>query len=426
MGSAETKRPEVAQLSRPEQLPQDIRLPPGAQERMQEALEGILQPLIDVMPLALNSLDREGRVAAWNAAAERMFGWSAAEVMGQPLPTVPPEAWARYQAHRESALTNLFPQGELAQRRRKDGTEVWVRLWTSRVFTSDGQLVAVVGLLSDETARKQQEDREVRAAVHARLLKEVAIAANESDSLEPALRRALGVVCCATGWKLGHALVLEEGELRETAIWTNSSQPPNRYDAFARAMETTQQRRGEGLAGKVVASGEPAWNLALGQSPEFSPWKEAVTAGLHAGIAIPLTVRGEVVAVMEFYCEQATGPDPALVEVLLKAGQQLGRVVERLRLYREQLHSDQAGRRADVEATEVRRRALLEALSRRELSVLSLLAEGSDNLKIAAMLDISERTVKTHVSALLRKLSVENRTQAALLAHTAGLGRGAF
>ncbi len=61
-------------------------------------------------------------------------------------------------------------------------------------------------------------------------------------------------------------------------------------------------------------------------------------------------------------------------------------------------------------------RRLLHGISTREREVLAHVAEGADNLKIAALLNISERTVRAHVSSLYRKLSVENRTQMALLA----------
>lgn len=58
---------------------------------------------------------------------------------------------------------------------------------------------------------------------------------------------------------------------------------------------------------------------------------------------------------------------------------------------------------------------LTSALSRREREVLSHIAQGMDNLQIAAHLGIGERTVKTHVTSLYRKLAQENRTQLALL-----------
>ena len=60
-------------------------------------------------------------------------------------------------------------------------------------------------------------------------------------------------------------------------------------------------------------------------------------------------------------------------------------------------------------------------LTPRQRDVLGFLATGSDNLKIAANLGISERAVKAHVSALLSLFSAENRTELAVLACRAGL-----
>jgi DNA-binding NarL/FixJ family response regulator len=64
---------------------------------------------------------------------------------------------------------------------------------------------------------------------------------------------------------------------------------------------------------------------------------------------------------------------------------------------------------------------VLRSLSDRERQVLSYLSGGADNLKIATLLQISERTVKAHVSNLYRKLGQENRTQLALLARQNGV-----
>jgi DNA-binding NarL/FixJ family response regulator len=60
-------------------------------------------------------------------------------------------------------------------------------------------------------------------------------------------------------------------------------------------------------------------------------------------------------------------------------------------------------------------------LTDRETDVLRLLAEGKANKEIAASLSIGEKTVKTHVSAILGKLGVQSRTQAALYAAQQGL-----
>ncbi len=62
-----------------------------------------------------------------------------------------------------------------------------------------------------------------------------------------------------------------------------------------------------------------------------------------------------------------------------------------------------------------------ETLTERETDVLRLLAQGQSNKEIAQSLSIGEKTVKTHVSSILRKLGVPSRTQAALHAVRVGL-----
>ena len=68
-----------------------------------------------------------------------------------------------------------------------------------------------------------------------------------------------------------------------------------------------------------------------------------------------------------------------------------------------------------------RERRRWNALTAREREVLDLLVSGADNLKIAAMLGVSERAVKAHLTSLFERFGVENRTELALLACQAGL-----
>jgi len=64
---------------------------------------------------------------------------------------------------------------------------------------------------------------------------------------------------------------------------------------------------------------------------------------------------------------------------------------------------------------------MLDLLSQREREVLALIAEGLNNQLIAERLGIGEKTVKTHVSNVLGKLDVSDRTQAAVFAWKSGL-----
>ena len=70
---------------------------------------------------------------------------------------------------------------------------------------------------------------------------------------------------------------------------------------------------------------------------------------------------------------------------------------------------------------EVRAPESPEELTERETEVLKLLARGKSNMQIASELYVEEKTVKAHVSSILRKLGVQSRTQAALHAVRTGL-----
>ena len=71
--------------------------------------------------------------------------------------------------------------------------------------------------------------------------------------------------------------------------------------------------------------------------------------------------------------------------------------------------------------TEREAKTFRDALSKRELQVLQLVGLGKSNCQIGATLFISERTVKFHVSAVLAKLDVRNRTEAILAANRLGI-----
>lgn len=63
-------------------------------------------------------------------------------------------------------------------------------------------------------------------------------------------------------------------------------------------------------------------------------------------------------------------------------------------------------------------------LTPRELEVLGLVAQGRTNQEIAETLFIAAKTVSAHLSNILGKLDVDNRVQAAALAHRHGIGDG--
>jgi NarL family two-component system response regulator LiaR len=110
---------------------------------------------------------------------------------------------------------------------------------------------------------------------------------------------------------------------------------------------------------------------------------------------------------------------PGAIGYLLKDtdAEELHRAIRGAAEGRVQLASEAAARLM----REVRAPENPEALTERETEVLKLLARGQSNRQIAGELFVEEKTVKAHVSSILRKLGVQSRTQAALHAVRTGL-----
>jgi PAS domain S-box-containing protein len=113
-------------------------------------------------PLAIWAVDLEGNVTFWNPAAERVFGWTAAEALGRPLPITAgsggpegedPGAWLA----RVRAGTPV--KGAERSRRRKDGSRVETSLWTAPLRDAAGEVSGAIGIESDMSERRLLEEQ---------------------------------------------------------------------------------------------------------------------------------------------------------------------------------------------------------------------------------------------------------------------------
>jgi len=131
-----------------------------------------LQAVVQASPAAIISFDGAGRVLTWNAAAERIFGWSAAEVEGRPIPNVPREELTdvRDRLRRLMAGDVLAPHD--APRKRKDGSRIWVNVAAAPIRGADGAPMGGVLVAADVDERLRLEERLRRSEARYRTLVE--------------------------------------------------------------------------------------------------------------------------------------------------------------------------------------------------------------------------------------------------------------
>lgn len=121
--------------------------------------ENYLLSLVDAAPLAIYTLDLNDCVLTWNPAAERMFGWNEDEIIGKPLPTIPPEKSEEFH-HLHARVRNNEPIINLeTQRICKDGRMIHVSMSVAPIRDENGQLISSTTILQDITERKQSEEQ---------------------------------------------------------------------------------------------------------------------------------------------------------------------------------------------------------------------------------------------------------------------------
>jgi PAS domain S-box-containing protein len=119
-----------------------------------------LSALIDSADDAIVSKTLDGIIASWNKGAERIFGYTAEEVVGKPiLILIPPEY-----RHEEPHILSRIGAGERIEhyetvRMKKDGTRLQISLTVSPIKNSDGKIIGVSKIARDITAFKEAEER---------------------------------------------------------------------------------------------------------------------------------------------------------------------------------------------------------------------------------------------------------------------------
>lgn len=181
----------------------------------------------------------------------------------------------------------------------------------------------VVDLKKNEEILKQKN-------AFVQLLYVVTVAANESTNLEEALQTCLNEICRHMNWPIGHIYLKSAGSekrLYPSQIWYFDH--PSKYLSFKTETEKTYFSPGEGLPGMVFERGEPVFLHLTSGVDNFKRTKIVEGAGILFGFGIPLLVRDEVAAVIEFFSMNTMEPDASTLEVMSHIGTQLGRVIER-------------------------------------------------------------------------------------------------
>jgi PAS domain S-box-containing protein len=159
---------------------------------------------------------------------------------------------------------------------------------------------------------------------------EIVRALAASSSLTEAAPKILHSIGDSLGWDVGGLWVVaeESNVLRCVDMWQSEAAAA---DEFVQMSLERPMAKGEGLPGRVWASGKPAWIVDVVSDMNFPRAPAARAVGLHAGFAFPIVYMGRVLAVAEFFGHEALLPDTDVLEMMGAVGIQVGQFVEQKR-----------------------------------------------------------------------------------------------
>jgi PAS domain S-box-containing protein len=131
-----------------------------------EASEEFYRAIVASTPDAVIVGNRDGMITLWNGGAERIFGFSAAEAVGQSLDLIVPERlrqrhWEGYRRVMETGRTRYGTELLAVPAVRKDGERLSIEFTVALLRSADGALTGIAAIVRDVTARWQRE-RELR------------------------------------------------------------------------------------------------------------------------------------------------------------------------------------------------------------------------------------------------------------------------
>ena len=308
------------------------------QKRAEEANRR-LAAIIESSGDAIISIDLDERITSWNKEAERLFGYTAAEIIGKPITVlVPPD-----RQNEELGIMERIRRGERIIRYetvhgRKDGTPLDISLAVSPINDESGHVIGASKIARDITERVRTDRRRATQYAVTNLLA-------GSWTLAEVATQILEVIASSGDWAYAAIWIYDgaAGGLRCRYVWHESAE---RVKKFADLSFLITLPEGQGLPGRVWNSKKPTWVYDVTRDSNFPRAPYAAQAGLRGGFAFPLLFRGEVNSIMELFSHNVVEPDEDFLQMVEAFGSQIGLFIERgrieLALQNEKKNADEA------------------------------------------------------------------------------------
>ena len=300
-----------------------------------ERLSRIVQT--EIVGIAFGDFD--GRIVDVNGAFARLTGYTHQELVRDD------RGWAKltapeYAAMDGQALQSLRTDGMYGPYENelicKDGRRLPVSVSMALLPDNSGEYVIFV-VNNSRRKKAEQQLRQLNASLektvaertrNGRLLQDVAVIANASDSVEEAFQAAVETICNQVGWPAGRAFVNKVEDGSEIYVQVGLWQPNL-------TMPLATGRAPDRLVARVIDTGNPARSRnAAALSTDHQPVGRRPET-IESALAFPVRLGSKVWGVLEFFATSSTMPSDDLLQLMTHVCVQLGRVIERHQLQQE-------------------------------------------------------------------------------------------
>ena len=291
------------------------------EQRSGEAARQQLASIVESSDDAIVSKDLNGLIVSWNPGAERLFGYSAGEMIGRSITTIIPD----HLKSDEPGILERIRRGERIEhyetiRRCKDGRIVDVSLTVSPMRDEHGTIIGASKIARDVTERKRAETVMARRADEQTALYRFTNRLYRAETLKDIYAAALDAIMDAM--HCGRASILRcdtDGVMRFVA-WRGLSEGYRRATT-GHSPWTLQDE-----------NPEPVCMIDVDRAELDQPLKTIVKQeGIGALAFIPLMAEGRLVGKFMVYYDTAREFDPEQMELALTLARQLGFAIERMR-----------------------------------------------------------------------------------------------
>jgi PAS domain S-box-containing protein len=276
-------------------------------------------------PDGILTIDTKGRVRSLNPAAERLFGYRAAEIQGQPLTvlmTEPPTQERRNFLHESLPVGSILGLAAGAREMtglHKSGTQFPIEIAISTV--SDEEEIVSVAFIRDVRQRKKAQTYLAAHYAATCVLAEV-------KTLEQAMPRILQAICDGLGWEAA-AFWQIDPSAAVSRCTVSYEMPDARLPSLRAAAQPLALGPGDGLPGRAWSGQDPVWVEDLTRAASSPADRLASELGLRSGVAFPFLLGMDVWGVLALFSRRTQRHDKRLVNILTVLGRQLAHFITR-------------------------------------------------------------------------------------------------